>query len=473
MAEKTKNQVATKATPTGRSKQITPKKLRQARRDPTISLARKIFFAGIIVSEWTFESDLKDEGPLQYIKDQLEHKRRHILRSSVHGCFDFGWQPYELVYDTSDGAVIKLKKVKPLIQDTTEVLEDEDTGEFTGLKNGEAELNVLESLIIYWDGEGTDLKGESTLAIAVDPYEASQVVEDAAQRYDKKIAGAHWIVRHPDGSTVFNGVETPNHVVADSLLAALQSSGSISISKGREGEPYVDGEHTAWEIDLKAAPGSSASFVERLKYLDALKVRACGFPERTILEGQFGTKAEAEAHGDFLIILIEDRHQTIVDFLNKYVVNRLLEMQYGPEYVDSVVIKPAPLTDAHKQMLRSLYDKVLDNTEGFITEFTKLDIDSIANVLNVPRLANDPNKSAEDESVDPAVALNGAQVTALIEIATKAVNGEVDPEVAKSIAKVAFPSVPTKALNEIFDSIVVKQPAPVGTTGTGTGTPAL
>ena len=47
------------------------------------------------------------------------------------------------------------------------------------------------------------------------------------------------------------------------------------------------------EIELLSDSGKGQQpFTDRQKYLDILKVRAFGFPERSILEGQFGTKAD-------------------------------------------------------------------------------------------------------------------------------------------------------------------------------------
>jgi len=49
---------------------------------------------------------------------------------------------------------------------------------------------------------------------------------------------------------------------------------------------------------MSATNTSQGSFIDRQKYLDALKMRAFGLPERSILEGSHGTKAEADVHAD-------------------------------------------------------------------------------------------------------------------------------------------------------------------------------
>lgn len=56
-----------------------------------------------------------------------------------------------------------------------------------------------------------------------------------------------------------------------------------------------------------------------------------------------------------------------------------------------------------------------------------------------------------------STALNGAQVTALVELAAKVQAGELPKESAKAIAKASFPLVSDQVLSSIFDGITVKQ----------------
>jgi hypothetical protein len=105
-------------------------------------------------------------------------------------------------------------------------------------------------------------------------------------------------------------------------------------------------------------------------------VRAFRLPERAILEGQFGTKAEAEAHADFAITNMELNHLLMVQQYNWHLVNQILRINYGPGTDGLVEIKVAPLTDTAMIFLRALYEKFLASPEGFAQETSLLDFDS-------------------------------------------------------------------------------------------------
>lgn len=404
MPELTGPQVFTSVPYTDGVRPMTLKKLRQMRRDPVIALVRFMFFAGIIQGEWSFEGE--DEEQIAFIESQMLPIRRHILSTGALGCFDFGWQPYEKIFDVDQMALKinnerqppryfnSLRKLKPLIQDDTAIEEDFDTGAFLGFTNGNVTLDLEKCLLLNFDVEGTNWEGESTLENAEAPYDQGVTLREAVKRYDKKMAGAHWIVYYPDGNSKFNGEEVPNHTVAQEILQNLVSSGSIACPIGKTGFQTLQEQNQGWKIELITAGGGSLDFTTRFDYLDKSKARALGFPERSILEGLHGTKAEAESHGDFVLTMIEYRHDCLLESINWHLVNQLLRMNYGSGTENDVVIKAAPLSDSSKAMLSKIYDTILASPDGMLREFDRLDVESIAQTLGIPRDERD------DDDVD-------------------------------------------------------------------------
>jgi hypothetical protein len=124
--------------------------------------------------------------------------------------------------------------------------------------------------------------------------------------------------------------------------------------------------------------------VERAKYLDSLKARGFGFPERAILEGQFGTKAEAEAHADFAIDNLEMTHRELLTIKNRQVVNVLLELNHGEKYVDKLRVVASPLTDSKRAMLKGLYEKHWASETGAAQESDAVDWEVVRDKLDVP-----------------------------------------------------------------------------------------
>jgi hypothetical protein len=372
------------------SQTIDPKTVRAMRRDPTIFLARTMVRAPIIASSWTVECE--DES-LRNIADTLSKQllplRYRLLESATMGLLDWGWQPYEKVWAVENGLLV-IKKLKPLLQDITKITVDNDTGVFTGFRNGtdedEVELDLFKSLLLNVNVECDNHYGESYMCNAKGAYESSQRIKSNADIYDKKIAGAHWVIRFPDGSSMYNNVETPNDQIAKALLDALENSGSFAIPyKAQELLDQLNKDaQQVWQIELKESSGSGANFEERLSRCDRELVRAFGVPERSILEGQFGTKAEADSHGDFALLGIELLHYNIVEQLNDQLVNVLLRVNYGPEFERKCYIVGQPLSDSSLAFIRQLYTTVLANPDGFMSELASLDMGSIRDRLKVP-----------------------------------------------------------------------------------------
>lgn len=380
------------------------KKVREMRRDPTIAFVRDLYMAPILGAEWTVVSDSPEyQDGVEIVYDALMPRKDKLLRDCLRGLIDFGWQVFERVQDFDADGQIVLKDLKPLLHDITEVLIDE-TGRFVGAYNTSAtmrspvELAADECVLIYRDAEGTNWYGEAMMYRAEGPFDSWNECEAAAKRYDTKIAGAHWVIHYPTGKTEVDGIEEDNFIIAQNMLKALESSGKIivpnKVLQWVTDLNTIDPMKMAWRIELLSAPGSAeASFVGRQRYLDSLKARALGIPERAALEGQFGTRAEAEAHADFAISNIEMGHKEIINQLNQQISDPLLEMNMGSEYVGKVRLVALPLSDWKRAQMRQLYMSYFNSPAGQERELERLDWDAMREQLSLPT-------KSEDEIID-------------------------------------------------------------------------
>lgn len=385
------------------------KKVREMRRDPTLGFVRDLYMAPILGAEWTVVSDSPEfQDGVQVVYDALVPRKDKLLRDCLRGLIDYGWQVFERVQDVDDDGHIKIRDFKALLHDITDVLVDE-AGTFVGAYNNSAtmrapvELAADECVLIYRDAEGTNWYGEALMYRAEKVYDSWEECEDAARRYDTKIAGAHWVIHYPTGTTLVDGVERDNYLIAKDMLAALESSGKIvvpnKVAAWVTDLNTLDNMKMAWRIELLSAPGSAeASFVGRQRYLDSLKARALGIPERAALEGQFGTRAEAEAHADFAISNIEMGHKGIIDQLNEQVSNPLLEMNCGREFVNKVRLVALPLSDWKRAQMRQLYMSYFNSTAGQERELERLDWDAMREQLSLP--VKDEDEILDDDLLD-------------------------------------------------------------------------
>lgn len=395
--------------------------LQELHRHPTVRLARRLYSGIMASAQWSVEANPNSEldpDVLQMGKDlisrQLLPLRSHFVKSCARGCTMRGWRPFEVVLDTSDPAEWGVKKLKALTHKCTTIRTDENTGAFIGLqqpasgtRSEDVVLEVEDCLLISLDVEGTDWRGEGAYDSAVGPWRAWKKVESAATRYDEKVAGAFWVIHYPLGTSPVNGQPKDNYDIAVELLAALKSSGSLIVPRTVQDtllEMNEGGsENTAWKIELISDGGSAnAQFIPRQKYLDTNIVRAFGFAERAILEGQFGTKAEAGEHADLAITLIEQDLASMIEQLNWHLVNRLLSYNMGPQLANEVYISAEPIVDSDRTFLRSVLSSLLTGPLAD-EQIDRIDTASIRERLGVPSVPEEEVEPTEPEPVEPVV----------------------------------------------------------------------
>lgn len=373
-------------------------KIRQMRKDPTIYIARAMALAPMLLAPWSVEKENDaPPGAAEEVAKVFLPMRTHLLRTGGNGCIDFGWQPYEKVITINDEGRTRIK-FKQLLQDITDILVTED-GDYDGLiqtntrVNGDTEdieLTVGETLLLNFDVEGTDWYGQSLMEIAQKPYDKWETTEEGASRYDRKLAGSHWVIYYPLGVSWYNGVaDVDNLVIATAIMRSLESSGIIAVPSTLDAtlddlNRQLQAAKAPWRIELLTENGGHVAYLDRQKYFDALKVRAFGMPERSILEGTYGTKAEAETHGDLAVTLMECRHQTLVQQINWHGVNHFLRLNYGNGTDDSVYISPGKLTDTAVAFLREVFKTFLSDPTNGIMMMERIDQEALMDRLSIP-----------------------------------------------------------------------------------------
>src|SRR5574343_1237733 len=486
---------------------------REMRRHPTIALARALAVAPIVAARWSVAAD-KDapDGAADLITSQFLPIREPLVEQAMLGGCDFGHQPWEKVLGLNPDGYQVIRRFKPLLQDITEILTDKPTGAYTGFRQNKSDVPLANCLLISFRVEGTDWRGQSLLENARSTWTEWREANGGAARYDKKIAGSHFMIRFPIGrSRDINGAYQDNRDLATWILAALESSGSVAFPD--EMASYMEGlaqNNSSWRIELLSdSTPRQPSFIERLNYLDKLLVRAILVPERAVLEGEHGTLAEATAHADAALQHAELQHRHVTRMVNWHAVDQVLWLNYGDEARGKVRLEAAPIIDEKLSFLREVYRSILANPSGFLEEFGMLDTDSLKDAIGVPKsdmvaAANedgsvdglgdiavpvpgvDPEqlRSGVMDGVTPGVAtadqaaakgevqgtaLNGAQIASIVEICGKVGTGELTKPAALELIQIAFPLLELAKVQRLIAAIEVKSDA--ATTVTPTITP--
>lgn len=370
--------------PLSKIPELTAQLIREMRTDPTIALVRSVFISPIAAGEWSIESDDGvPEDRIKFIKDQIVGRRQSIMEVGGYGSVDWGWVPWEKVYAFEGGRIV-LHKLKPLLQDITTILIDPVTGAFAGFKQSNFGRNIIipleASLLSSHQVEGTNWYGRSFLENAKGAYADWLECDLGARRYDKKIAGTHLKIFFPEGDNELDdGTVEANWDIAIKIGKNFESNGVIIL-------PAMPVDTPQWQVDILEDKGNKqASFVNRLVYKDVQKARAFTVPERTALEGEHGTKAEAGEHGDIAIINMELLDQTITKNINWHLVDQLLALNWGDGARGTVRLVSAPLDDDKKKIILDVYKAILADPSGFMEEFGNLDTDAMKDLLKLPK----------------------------------------------------------------------------------------
>jgi hypothetical protein len=371
----------------------------------------------MLSADWTVISDDPAyEDAVDSVHDATIPFRIKLLRDIIRGQLDFGWQGFELVKDvdpkTGD---FRMAKYKALLQDLTTILVDyhgrmigvQNIASYSLLNPNPVHLFRGDCMAISRDVEGTNWYSEALMRRCERPFDTWNECDDGARRFDVKVAGAHWVIYYPVGRTRYNQglVKVDNAIIAQDMLAALSSSGKVAIPqavlKQVDELNTLDQSKMGWRVELLSAQTQQSQFVDRQKYLDSLKCRAFGIPERAILEGQFGTKAEAEAHADFAVDNIEMAHREIVHQLNVQAVDPLLELNWGPAYIGKVKIQAASLNDDKRALLKQLYTTFLQSEDGKAEVLDRVDWKGIEEELGIPVRHSRGDEEAEAHGQPP------------------------------------------------------------------------
>jgi hypothetical protein len=293
---------------------------------PTIKLCIDVVTAMAMKEPWVIECE--DDDIAEYTYNQFEPYREKWIRSAIRGFIIDGWRLFETLNDIAATDKLGLKQtlagVKPLKPENITILVNPDTGDFAGAlfkgkdKQTETFIDPRHLTWINQDDDGYGEFGEELLNSVWLPWHKWELSEEGAQRYDEKVAGGFLHITCPTGVTPFGGSLEPtrNELIAKQMAESFKASGyaitPIDVFDPQTGQvlPQV---LEAWKVNYISTAGNmQPSFVSREKYLDALMLRCFGLPERSVTEGTFGTKAEAEAHADIAMLVNSERHKRIV-----------------------------------------------------------------------------------------------------------------------------------------------------------------
>ena len=371
-----------------------------------------------------------EDDVITFITRQWD-KLRINLPQLIRDIYCFGWSAAEKIWMIERGYAVMC--IKPLEAAITGLLIDPSTGRLSGLvqplvlgvSNGPAvglpiKLDLQHAVVFSYQPHGSNWYGTSILESVRQSYNSHRDADEGASRYDRNISGSHWLVTYPDGVMVdFNGVQTPAGEVAQHLLASLESSGAVTIPSATQNViGQLNSEAVGWKIELLSdSTPRQPAFVARMDYLDKLKCRGMGFPEKSMLEGNSGNKAESTVHTDVGLSILEQRHAWLIQECSKQIIDDLLVQNYGIDYAGKVRLVPNSIQKDSQQILGEVYKQVL---AGNPAEAANIDMQTLRDNLKIASV-NEIEGGVEDlpdGSASPAITDKVVETYGLVGVTT-------------------------------------------------------
>lgn len=402
-----------------RNNRFTYEDARCIRRDPTVRLARLLSVAPILAAAWSVENDIDADPRAIDFVDKIRKFRSHIIKEAAFGMIDYGWRGIEICWKLGDDQYLEVDTFNSLLPDITYVEPDEE-GNFVGFRqcytsySGEIKeveiLGAAKAMLFNQRQEGVNFYGESDLETIQETKRRYDFANDIAEEYDRKSAGSALIIEYPAGRTLLNGVMTDNAEIARTLQATIRSNGGISIprsvtgaignlSMGATANSLTNPE--GWHIRLLESTGSSsAHLLSRAQHLETLMVRGIGLPERSLLEGKHGTKADAKVHADVALTSAIDRSDYILSVLNEGPIAAGLAFNFGNSQKGKVRLIAEPIGEDEKAFLRDVYMKILGGADSALLDLSNVDMAALREIAGIPSKHQDA-ADGKDTEEDP------------------------------------------------------------------------
>lgn len=374
-----------------------------------------------------------DAGANQERVDALD------VASSYYGCAHdwkkFGGYYLEVIYSTDRDSIAKINH---LPFEECRIAIEEESEEIIGVFHSE---------------DWSSIKKKRNKPVYIPKYNSLKSVEQPRQVYWCFNYTSGQIYPRPDYWSAVNYIELSKQIGiyhVNNIMNGLFPSFIVSFFQGQQ-DPDVQRKIASdWENKLSGAR-NAGKFIMTFNQPDHQKPEITSFPI-----------SDADKQYEFLSetsrkeIMVAHRITTPLLFGIRDTTgfgSNKDEMVAGLKIFMNQVIEPAQrkLTDGFEEILSfempNIELKVIPNTPITVE-------DAVAEVAPSEDVPSNSANTSEETNV-AATALNGAQITSLVEILIQTATGIIPKESAKGVVQAAFPTLTAQQIDSIFNSIVV------------------
>ena len=335
------------------------------RLNPQLQCGLKVIKLPIIGQQWTTICD--DPDISEFIDQMLRPLWYNLLTAMLTGV-DFGFAAHEIVYKYDDiqlyrnyekvpffnGRAVTWDKFKSIYPESVRIKLDKKEN-FAGITQfwigATIDIPLEKSFIFTHDRGDTfgNLFGISRLKPVYDVWYWWVSLITFMLRYFERKGTPPVIVKFPPGQSK-TGVS--NADTALEIGKSLMSESVVAISS-----KTYDNTPPMWDIAYLADDKRGEMFLSALTFLENKMLRGLFVPERTVTQdstSKAGSYSLSKTHADMFLLGEDALLVDIENQVNKYVVRRLVEYNFGPK-APQCFVKIERITDARKSFLKDVF----------------------------------------------------------------------------------------------------------------------
>ena len=315
-----------------------------------------------------------------FLTENLKILMPELLNDMLYA-FDYGWSPFEKIYQVKNGKVY-FRKMSPLTPLFVQILTNE-FGEFAGIRSQlktQVDISKDGSAVFTYNKQYGDAYGVSRYRSARYPYNVHKFILEMCSMFYESYADPRYVIKAPQGKTKnpITDKITDNIQFVSDKMENLNNGGAKNITL----PAFPDGQ-AQYDVKILESGRTGADYINYLEYLDSRMLQAILIPSLSVMPSDRGSFALMKEISQSFAFQYDSELQNIKKFIELEIFNPLLSMNFGVEYVGKYEWSYMPMTKRDQDLLRN------SALAGIQANKVKPDWEWLGNQLGLPLEEND------------------------------------------------------------------------------------
>jgi hypothetical protein len=317
---------------------------------------------------WRIEGE--NEKARAYIEENMRDVWSRLIRA-ISPAYWCGYSPIVLQYE-NDVNRVRLAKFKDIVPEHAEVAWKEVNGAISRPNGIPPKIKIYNGIKIpghvdpvpadntLWYSllmENGDYRGRKLLKPAFPSWFFSQIIHLYCNRYFERFGEPLPIGRAPFGDQLEtgDGVTTISGKKAmEDTLAGIMNRAIVVLPSDRISNPQGSKTDFEYSIEYLESQMRGADFERYLNRLDEEMSLGIFTPVLLYRTSDVGSYNLGEAHMQIFLIMTNALVADIAEYINKYVIDRLVAFNFGPTLVGKIRFIPKKMGEAAQATIRQI-----------------------------------------------------------------------------------------------------------------------